>query len=472
MFLNRQLLNSYLAASLTGTAAIAIVSLMPEVAIAKSPIEIAAIAEVVTVKIDNNFGVPGGSGVIIAKENNTYTVLTANHVVKNVNIGHVVKTPDGQEHQLAKVQNMKDSGLDLAYVTFKSNKEYPVATIGESEYASPGASIFVSGYPLTAEINEKRHWEFTTGTVTSIREDATEGYAMRYQALTRRGMSGGGVFDTSGRLVGIHGQGDVIGSVKNESSSIPEPLKTGFNAAIPIQSFTDSLEVAGLSEDILTMDGGKPDEEEGDVDVEATKNYVEGLELLAQGDVTRANDYLIEAAEKNPNNVVAVYYQGLIDYTKRDISAAIANYDKAINNNPNFALAYFSRGLAQYRQGNRQEALDDYNSALRINPTDPWSYLNRGLVKEDLNDLDGALEDYSRAIRIAPDYGKSYHNRGAILYYRRDFAAATADFKKASEIFFQNGDTNSYNVAIDGLNKAQKALRNSQQKRGTNELGR
>ena len=462
MFLNRQLINSFLTTAITGTTAIAMVSLISTIAIAKSPTEIAAIAEVVTVKIDNNLGVPGGSGVIIAKENNIYTVLTANHVVKNVNIGYVVKTPDGQQYQLTKIKSLTQNELDLAYVTFESNQEYPVATIGDSQYAAPGASIFVSGYPLTAEINQERHWEFTTGTVTSIRNTAAEGYAMRYQALTRRGMSGGGVFDTSGRLIGIHGQGDVIGSVKNETSTIPEPLKTGFNAAIPIQNFTESLAVAELNEGVLNIDPGKPDREEGDVDVEATKSYVEGLELLAQGDVTRANDYLIEAANKNPDNVVAIYYQGLIDYTKRDIPAAIANYDRAIQNNPNFALAYFSRGLAQYRQGNRQQALEDYNSAIRINPTNPWSYLNRGIVKEDLADLDGALEDYNRAIRIAPDYGKSYHNRGAVLYSRRDFAAALADFKKASEIFFQNGDTNSYNVAIDGLNKAQKALRNSQ----------
>ncbi len=462
MLLNRKLLNSYLATAITGTAAITIVSLAPKIAIAKSPTEIAAIAEVVTVKIDNKLGVPGGSGVVIAKENNGYTVLTANHVVKNVNTGYIVKTPDKQEYEVTGVKSWNNNGLDLAIVTFKSDREYPVVTIGNSEYAAPGASIFVSGYPLTAEINQERHWEFTTGTVTSIRDTAAEGYSMRYQALTRRGMSGGAVFDTSGRLVGIHGQGDVIGSVRNESSSIPEPLKTGFNAAIPIQNFTESLEIAELEEDLLNIDGGKPDKEEGNFDIEATKNYVEGLELLSQGDVTRANDYLIEAAEKNPNNVVAVYYQGLIDYTKRDIASAIANYDKAIQINPNFSLAYFSRGLAYYRQGDRAKSLADYNSSIRTNPTDPWSYLNRGIVKEDLGDIDGALDDYNRSIRIAPDYGKSYHNRGAILYSRRDFEAALADFKKASEIFFQTGDTNSYNVAIDGLNKAQKALRNSQ----------
>jgi serine protease Do len=459
MFINHQLLNSSLAKVLIGATAIVSIALP---AIAKSPTEIAAIAEAVTVKVDNNLGIPGGSGVIIAQENNTYTVLTANHVVKNVNIGYLVYTPDNQQHQVIKVNRLNQDGLDLAYITFKSNKPYSVVTIGNSEYAAPGASIFVSGYPLTAEENQQRHWEFTTGTITSIRDTATEGYSMRYQALTRRGMSGGAVLDTSGRLVGIHGQGDVIGSVKNESSSVPESLKTGFNAAIPIQNFTASLADGDLREDALVVDQGKPDQEDNDVDVEATKDYVEGVELLAKGDITRANDHLIEAAKKNPNNVVAIYYQGLIDYSKRDISGAIANYSKAIKNNPNFALAYFSRGLAHYRQGNKPQALADYDKAIQVNPTDPWAYLNRGIVKEDLNDLDGALTDYNSAIRIAPDYGKSYHNRGVILYSRRNFKAARADFKRASEIFFQDGDTESYNVAIDGLNKAEEALRDAQ----------
>jgi len=460
IFINRQLLNSHLARVITGTAIVTLVTLNPASAIAKSPTEIAKLAEVVTVKIDNNLGVPGGSGVIIAQEKNTYTVLTANHVVKNINIGYLVKTADNNQHQVIAVKPLKQDNLDLAQITFRSNQDYAVATIGNSEYATPGAAIFVSGYPLTAEINQERYWEFTTGTVTSIRETAAEGYSMRYQALTRRGMSGGGVFNTSGHLVGIHGQGDVIGNIKNESSSIPEPLKTGFNAAIPIQNYTASVEETGLNETILTVDDSEP-EKPDKVDQEATKNYVEGIELLANGDIAQANDQLIEAAEKNPKNVVAVYYQGLISYTKRDLPASISSYNKAIENNPEFAIAYFSRGLAHYRQGNKTQALDDYDNAIKNNPTNPWSYLNRGIVKEDLGNPDGALQDYSRAIRIAPNYGKSYHNRGIIFYTRRDFQKAIDDFKKASEIFFQEGDTDSYNIAIDGLNKANKALKNN-----------
>ncbi|MEM8827848.1 MAG: tetratricopeptide repeat protein [Cyanobacteria bacterium P01_G01_bin.19] len=462
--MNRFLLNSSSVNRVIAGTAIASVLVMTQGsrAIAKSATEIAAIAKETTVKIENTLGIPGGSGVIIAKNENVYTVLTANHVVVNPNVGYIVKIKN-EQHSVSEVKSLKDrTGLDLAVVTFSSTKPYPTATFGDSSYASAGANVYVSGFPLSVDINAEREHEFTTGMVTSIREAADEGYAMRYQALTRRGMSGGPVFDTSGNLVGVHGQGDVIGSVKHESSSIPEPLKTGFNAAIPIESFLDSIDIAGLNESDLIVDGGKPDEEEGEMSVEATKKYVEGIELLQSGDAARANDYLIEASEENPNNALAIYYQGLIDYTQRDVNSAIANYDQAISINPAFSLAFFSRGLANYRLGNKSEALEDYNKALQINPTDPWSYLNRGIVREDLDDVAGALEDYNKAIQIDPSYGKSYHNRGAVRYYQKNFAGATEDFKKASELFFQQGDNQSYNVSIDSLNKAQKALRNQQ----------
>ena len=446
-----------------------LVAIQASEAVAKSAREIAAIATETTVKIDNTLGIPGGSGIIIAKQNNTYTVLTANHVVINPNVGYIVKIK-GQQHSVSMVKSLKEeTGLDLAVATFDSPQAYATATFGDSEYASVGSNIYVSGFPLAVDIDAEREHEFTTGMVTSIRENAAEGYGMRYQALTRRGMSGGPVFDTSGNLVGVHGQGDVTGSVKNESSSIPEPLKTGFNAAIPIESFIGSLDTASLSEADLIVQGGKPDKEEGEVNLEARKKYAEGIELLQSGDASRANEYLGEASAENPNNAMAVYYQGLIDYTQRDINSAIANYDKAIAVNPNFSLAYFSRGLANYRLGNTPEALKDYDKALQIDPTNPWSYLNRGLVREDLDDISGALADYNSAIKIDPDYGKSYQNRGAIRYYQRDFAGATEDFTKASELFFQQGDNTSYNVAIDSLNKAQKAMRTEQERQKVEE---
>lgn len=64
----------------------------------------------------------------------------------------------------------------------------------------------------------------------------TGGYSLRYNAVTRGGMSGGPVFDQDGRVIGIRGQGDITGAVQTASGEV-EVLKTGFNAAIPSQSF-------------------------------------------------------------------------------------------------------------------------------------------------------------------------------------------------------------------------------------------
>lgn len=71
------------------------------------------------------------------------------------------------------------------------------------------------------------------------------GYAIVYTSVTRAGMSGGPVFDVSGRVVGIHGRGDREESISRPASSTgnqesgPQRAvdKTGFNLGIPIQTF-------------------------------------------------------------------------------------------------------------------------------------------------------------------------------------------------------------------------------------------
>lgn len=60
-----------------------------------------------------------------------------------------------------------------------------------------------------------------------------------------------------------------------------------------------------------------------------------------------------------------------------------------------------------------------------------------------------AIANYSRALQVNSNFALAY------------FSPGLANFQQASELFFQSGDNESYSVAIDGLNKAQKALRNS-----------
>lgn len=57
----------------------AIVVVQPQVAIALTAAEVNAIAKQITVRID---GTNTGTGVIINRQGNTYTVLTSEHVVR------------------------------------------------------------------------------------------------------------------------------------------------------------------------------------------------------------------------------------------------------------------------------------------------------------------------------------------------------------------------------------------------------
>lgn len=67
------------------TLIVAAIAFIPTSAIAKNGTEIAQIAQQTAVQINNSGGSSvGGTGVIVAKEGNTYTVLTANHVACSV----------------------------------------------------------------------------------------------------------------------------------------------------------------------------------------------------------------------------------------------------------------------------------------------------------------------------------------------------------------------------------------------------
>jgi hypothetical protein len=74
-------------------------------------------------------------------------------------------------------------------------------------------------------------------------------------------------------VIGIHGQGDTVGAVRSESGGGQEEIKTGFNAAIPINTFVGLLSQVEMQLSQLTVDKSAPD----NVDAEEVK----------QGDVDR-----------------------------------------------------------------------------------------------------------------------------------------------------------------------------------------
>ena len=116
-------------------------------ALAQSAEAAAKVAQAITVRIE---GATSGSGVLVKRDGNRYTVLTAWHVVEGQRPGEelAIFTSDGQSHPLEQSSIQRLGQVDLAVLTFLSPKSYELAQIGNVKSVSSGILIFVSGFPL------------------------------------------------------------------------------------------------------------------------------------------------------------------------------------------------------------------------------------------------------------------------------------------------------------------------------------
>ncbi len=219
---------------------------------------VAEIARQVTVRILTEPG--SGSGVVIAREGQTYTVLTCLHVIAgSKGESYRVLSADGKIYpaRLKPIRSLV--GVDLALVQFESKIPYKVAVLGNSDVLSVGSQVYASGFPNYHFINqnaveETRNWgtkafRLTAGKVSLLPEKSLqEGYRLGYDNDVELGMSGGPVLNEKGEVVGINGrlkypvQGiDVFTFADGTKPSVElfEQMET-LSWAIPVATFQQS----------------------------------------------------------------------------------------------------------------------------------------------------------------------------------------------------------------------------------------
>ncbi len=225
----------------------AIVIAYPLVTIAQTGQQVNQLARETTVLIlgqDKSIG----SGVIVSRDQNTYYVLTSNHVIGSSE--YKIITPDQQEH-LLESQNVQrfPNNIDLAIISFTSDQDYQVAKLGASSYVEPGLTVFVSGWPKPGQVeNNQLVRHLSSGTIASVLPEPVQGYQFGYNNTTQAGMSGGPVFDLDGRVIAIHGLAnyDLENATELSDRQIDPRVgadlsRTGFNYGIPIDVFIQQL---------------------------------------------------------------------------------------------------------------------------------------------------------------------------------------------------------------------------------------
>jgi tetratricopeptide (TPR) repeat protein len=439
----------YLRNGVSIVGAVTIIALMQNMAVAKTAAAVKEIARSVTVELKLQKQGSVGSGIIIQRTGDVYTLVTNRHVVCGGRLcsqlangeNYVLKTDDGQQYRVQKQAiRFLDRGLDLAVIQFRSSRNYAVAQMSTSLKTSE--VVYTAGFPYA-----RSGFGFGKGSTIAVVNRRLSGdkggYTVIYDAPTLPGMSGGGVFDQAGQLVAIHGVGDRYTSstgatrkrVQGISNIVSQTVgsKIGYNRGIPVHWLVQKLGIPKKHNQLPTAT-------QIDQATTADEYFISGFnQNLEPGNNIRAGKQIAiaqlnRAIQLNPKYTAAYFMRAYIHEELQDYQRSLTDYSKVIMLQSNHVPAYANRGiLKQNFVRDYQSALADFDRAISLDPDIPSIYNSRGILKGGfLNDPQGALADYNQAIALQPDFALAYNSRAGLKRNKlNDPQGALADYNQA-----------------------------------------
>jgi len=293
-----------------------------------------AVAEIEV--FDNHKLIARGSGFFI---NSTGLLATNAHVIKGA-ADVIARLPSGAFYQLRELRSVDDA-TDIAFLQFDATETPSIRGIGNSDELQTGEKVFAIGNPrgLLSTVSE--------GNVSNPRRAMNGRIFIQFTAPISPGSSGGGLFNESGRAVGV-----TAAFQKGEYNQ-------NLNFAVPINDF---------------------------------KAVLSGQGNIAAG---------------SPAFYVA---QGSLADNRRQWDQAIAYYSQAIQLNPSYADAYIGLAGDYYEKGQYELEIKNYEKAVQFDPGNPDARYYLGTAYEDIGQFDKAIGQYLATMKIDPNFKDAYRD--------------------------------------------------------------
>lgn len=326
-----------------------------------------------------------GSGVIVS---NNGICVSNYHVLIGAKKAIAI-TASGKKFAITKILDYSKQN-DLIKFKLDIGTEITVAAALNSLLPQKGVEVFAVGYPNGFKLQGES--TLTTGIISGIREENGEKIIQTSTPFTH-GSSGGGLFDGTGKLIGIT-SGTFSDEVKDRHANL--------NMAIPVLLITKLTRNLNLT---LSMfyENIKNDE-----------NFIKGMIAYESLDFETAADYFTAHIQDYPEDATAWFRlgnsfhqlgRGSLD--KEVLSSALQCFDISISLDSNYYYPWGQAALVYSIIGEISLAKSYAYEAYQIEPNVSFTNYVIGKVANEAKDYTLAVDFLGYAIEMANEYDKA-----------------------------------------------------------------
>ena len=378
-------------------------------------------------------GISFGSGVILPSGR----IATNCHVVKN---GVTIQVGGGALFVTA-TRLGGDEDKDVCFLAAPGLKGKP-AQLGQTSRLKVGTRVFAVGAPQGLELS------LSDGIVSQLRGNHPR--VIQTTAAISPGSSGGGLFDTEGRLVGfttlylkeaqsLNFAAPVEWAGEAESEKVAAQDRSAEDWARPLNSFDTTKNWVAQREWCLSWTKAQPDNASS---WDCLLSALSGLERFDEHKKVQEQAIvaLQAAVRSNPNNGEAWAGLGSLYHTQRRYVDARDAYLQASRISPRDGDVWASLGSAHRGLESYSEAITALREAIRIAPNheDAWRWL--GHTYRDLERYGEAVDAFRQAVRIDPEAGNLWVDLGDMYEKLKRSNEAVAAYRQAVSLGVRNHD--------------------------------